>query len=72
MNGGHFDYSLDAFDEGIIAGRRVRCLSREQQLRFHDGYEPRDIDLHDVAVLHRLSSREAARSEARTRAAGRA
>jgi hypothetical protein len=39
----------------------VRCLSREQQLRFHDGYEPRDIDLHDVAVLHRLSSRESGR-----------
>lgn len=66
VGGGHFDYPPDGFAEGVIAGRRVRCLSLEQQRRFHEGYEPRDIDLHDLALLRRLSSCVAVRSEART------
>jgi lincosamide nucleotidyltransferase A/C/D/E len=69
IGGGHFDYPPDGFDEGLIAGQRVRCLSAEQQRRFHDGYEPRDVDLHDLALLRRLPGRVAARSEARTRGA---
>jgi lincosamide nucleotidyltransferase A/C/D/E len=56
IGGGHFDYPPDGFAEGMIAGRRVRCISLEQQRRFHEGYEPRDIDLHDLALLRRLSS----------------
>jgi hypothetical protein len=28
----------------------VRCVSLEQQQRFHQGYEPRDTDLHDLAT----------------------
>jgi lincosamide nucleotidyltransferase A/C/D/E len=63
IGGGHFDYPSDGFDEGLIAGQRVRCLSAEQQQRFHDGYEPRDIDLHDLALMRRLPGRVAARSE---------
>jgi lincosamide nucleotidyltransferase A/C/D/E len=56
---GHFDYPPDGFTEGMIAGRRVRCISLEQQRRFHEGYEPRDIDLHDLALLRRHTVRTA-------------
>jgi lincosamide nucleotidyltransferase A/C/D/E len=69
IGGGHFDYPPDGFAEGVIAGRRVPCLSLEQQLRFHDGYKPRDTDRHDLALLHRLSGRVTAGSQARTRGA---
>jgi lincosamide nucleotidyltransferase A/C/D/E len=36
---------------GTIAGRPVRCLSPELQLRCHLGYEPDDDDCHDVRLL---------------------
>ncbi len=55
VGGGHFDYPPDGFAEGMIAGWRLRCVSLEQQRRFHEGYGPRDIDLHDLAFLHRLA-----------------
>jgi len=37
--------------EGRIGGRPVRCLSPELLMRFHFGYEPRDIDRRDMATL---------------------
>lgn len=45
-------YPADGFGHGSIAGEPVRCLSAAQQLRFHQGYELRDIDHHDIALLH--------------------
>ena len=55
LDGGHFEYPRDCFVSGSIAGTAVPCLSREQQLRFHAGYEPRETDLHDLVLLRRLS-----------------
>ncbi len=46
---GHFDYPRDCFTAGSIGGVAVPCLSVDQQLRFHAGYQPRDHDLHDLA-----------------------
>jgi lincosamide nucleotidyltransferase A/C/D/E len=57
LGGGQFDYPPDAFDLGSLGGVRVPCLSRDQQLLFHTGYEPRAIDLLDLALLERLTSR---------------
>ena len=57
LGGGHFDYPSEAFDQGALGGVRVPCLSRDQQLLFHTGYEPRAIDLLDLALLERLTSR---------------
>jgi lincosamide nucleotidyltransferase A/C/D/E len=54
VDGGHFDYPPDAFVTGVLAGHLVPCLSREQQIRFHSGYEPRAVDLHDLALLQGL------------------
>ncbi len=54
IDGGHFDYPPECFTSGSISGRTVPCLSIEQQVRFHAGYELRDRDRHDLAVLHGL------------------
>jgi lincosamide nucleotidyltransferase A/C/D/E len=37
--------------EGIIGGRRVRCLTPELQLKHHLGYEWDENDRHDLALL---------------------
>jgi len=57
VDGGRFAYPPGCFTSGSIGGRNVPCLSIEQQLRFHTGYELRDIDRHDLAVLHGLQNR---------------
>jgi lincosamide nucleotidyltransferase A/C/D/E len=49
-----FHYAADGFTTGWIGGRRVPCLSAAQQLRFREGYEPREVDRHDVALLRHL------------------
>lgn len=54
LDGAHFDYPPDAFTEGTLGGITVPCLSRQQQVRFHCGYEPRPADLHDLQQLERL------------------
>lgn len=57
LGGRQFDYPPEAFDQGSLGGVRVPCLSRAQQLLFHTNYEPRAIDLHDLALLEHLTSR---------------
>ncbi|MFJ8533275.1 nucleotidyltransferase domain-containing protein [Streptomyces sp. NPDC093591] len=46
-----FVYPASAFVTGRIAGTPVPCLSAEQQVHFHQGYEPTDRDRHDMAEL---------------------
>ena len=41
--------SIDAV--GSIGGREVTCLTPALLVRFHDGYEPRDVDRIDMALL---------------------
>jgi lincosamide nucleotidyltransferase A/C/D/E len=55
-DGGFFLYPAGCFTVGAIAGRRVNCLTIEQQLRFHSGYQLRDIDHADLALLHGLAA----------------
>jgi lincosamide nucleotidyltransferase A/C/D/E len=57
LNGGHLDYPPAAFDVGCLGGMTLPCLSREQQLRFHSGYEPRAVDVHDLELLASLGPR---------------
>jgi lincosamide nucleotidyltransferase A/C/D/E len=54
VDGGIFRYPAACFVTGTIGGRRVGCLSAEQQVIFHSGYPPRDIDRADLALLERL------------------
>ena len=56
LNGTGFEYPADGFTTGTIGGRAVPCLAVVQQLRFREGYPPRDIDVHDVALLRNLRS----------------
>ena len=44
-------YPIDAFTVGSLGGRQVGCLSPGLQMAFHEGYKPRRIDRHDVALL---------------------
>lgn len=46
-----FDYPPGAFGHGAIAGVTVSCLSADQLVRFHLGYEPQAHDRADMALL---------------------
>ncbi|UDL97305.1 nucleotidyltransferase domain-containing protein [Streptomyces longhuiensis] len=50
-----FTYPRSCFVTGIIKGCSVPCLSAEQQVYFHQGYEPSERDRHDMAQLRRSS-----------------
>ncbi|QCB95471.1 amino acid transporter [Cellulomonas shaoxiangyii] len=54
LDGGVFTYPAACFVTGTVAGRPVGCLSVQQQLLFHTGYEPREVDLADLALLRQL------------------
>jgi hypothetical protein len=57
LDGGYFDYPVEAFDLGVLAVTPMPCLSRKRQLRFHRGYEPRAVDLHDLQLLEQPGNR---------------
>jgi lincosamide nucleotidyltransferase A/C/D/E len=46
-----FVYPARCFVIGRIGDSPVGCLSAEQQVYFHQGYEPKDRDRHDMAQL---------------------
>lgn len=48
-----FRYPASSFVTGRIGGSAVPCLSAEQQVHFHQGYEPTDRDRQDMAQLRR-------------------
>lgn len=51
-----FEYPAASFVTGAIGGRPVPCLSADLQVRFHGGYEQREVDRHDLAVLAGLAA----------------
>ena len=57
LNGGQFTYPAACFVTGLIAGHVVPCLSVQQQIDFHTGYEPRGVDLADLRVLNDLQAK---------------
>ncbi|MDX6362509.1 MAG: lincosamide nucleotidyltransferase [Streptomyces sp.] len=48
-----FRYPAECFVTGTVRGTTVPCLSPEQQVHFHQGYEPADRDRHDMALLRK-------------------
>jgi hypothetical protein len=50
-----FAYPSSCFVTGTIHGTSVPCSSAEQQVYFHQGYEPSERDRHDMAQLRRLN-----------------
>jgi len=57
LNGTYFDYPPEAFTTGRLNGRLVGCLSIQQQLDFHTGYEHQAKDKHDLTELNALVHR---------------
>jgi len=51
LHGEVFHYPPQAFTVGSIAHQPVPCLTAEQQVRFHSGYELREHDRQDLARL---------------------
>lgn len=49
-----FVYPSSCFVTGAVRGTPVPCLSAEQQVYFHQGYEPSESDRHDMAQLRRV------------------
>jgi lincosamide nucleotidyltransferase A/C/D/E len=46
-----YEYPPDGFGTGTIGGQTVPCLTAEQLVRFHLGYQPLDHDRHDMSLL---------------------
>ena len=63
LDGGVFEYLADCFAIGRIRGSAVPCLSVDQQLRFREGFELRDVDRHDLALLAKLKFGSSERDE---------
>jgi lincosamide nucleotidyltransferase A/C/D/E len=49
-------YLIPPSVEGRIGGRLVRCMPISAQLRSHQGYQLRPVDLHDMRLLEELGS----------------
>jgi lincosamide nucleotidyltransferase A/C/D/E len=56
VHGGYFSFPRSYFRTGCLEGRQVGCFCVEAQRRFHSGYEPRQVDLHDLAQLDSVPS----------------
>lgn len=59
LDGGWHEIPDSYFTHGHLEGIWVPCVSEAAQRRFHTGYEPRDVDKHDLALLDALSERAA-------------
>lgn len=54
LDGAWFDYPRGDLTTGAIGGRTVPCISARLQVTFHEGYEPRDVDVMDLRRLYEL------------------
>jgi lincosamide nucleotidyltransferase A/C/D/E len=54
LDGGWHELPRSFFTTGRLSGVVVPCLSRQAQVLFHSGYEPRQVDRHDLALLQHL------------------
>lgn len=55
LDGASFRYPAGCFTTGVVDGRAVGCLGVARQLAFRQGYEPRPVDHHAVALLRGLA-----------------
>lgn len=52
--GGWFEFPACFFGTALFADKNISCISLEGQLLFHTGYELREKDKHDIAILKQL------------------
>jgi lincosamide nucleotidyltransferase A/C/D/E len=56
LDGGWHEFPRSFFTAGRLRDVPVPCVSIAAQRLFHTGYELRDVDLHDLAVLDELQT----------------
>ncbi len=49
-----FDHRADTREEGTINGHPVIVATAQRLRELRQGYEPREVDSHDVSILHPL------------------
>ena len=57
LDGGFYQFPRSYFVEGLLDGVPIPCMSPEAQRAFRQGYELRDADKHDLALLDNLFGR---------------
>lgn len=55
LEGGWYEFEKDLFDRVSFGGKTIPCISLKGQKLFHSGYELREKDIHDLAILEKLS-----------------
>ena len=55
LAGGFYEFEKDFFSNAIFEGKTIPCISLKGQKIFHSGYELRDKDKQDIAVLESIS-----------------
>ena len=55
LEGGFYEFEKDFFSNAIFEGKTIPCISLKGQKIFHSGYELRDKDKKDIAILENLS-----------------
>ena len=55
LEGGFYEFEKDFFCNAIFEGKTIPCISLKGQKIFHSGYELRDKDKQDIAVLESIS-----------------
>lgn len=55
LKGGFYEFEKDFFSNAIFEGKTIPCISLKGQKIFHSGYELRDKDKQDIAVLESIS-----------------
>jgi lincosamide nucleotidyltransferase A/C/D/E len=54
LGGGWHEFPRSFFTTGHLGDVAVPCVSRQAQRLFHSGYELRQVDRHDLALLDQL------------------
>lgn len=54
LGGGWHEFPRSFFATGHLGQTAVPCVSLEAQRRFHSGYQLREVDRHDLAILRQL------------------
>lgn len=54
LEGGWYEFEADFFGNATFDGKNIPCISVKGQKVFHTGYELREVDKHDIAILEEL------------------
>ncbi|WP_270840173.1 nucleotidyltransferase domain-containing protein [Peptacetobacter hiranonis] len=54
LEGGWYEFEKDYFGSVSFENRIIPCISLKGQFIFHSGYELREKDIHDIAILKSL------------------